>query len=189
MHVQTRPMTMIDNARLGMLLFIAAEVMFFAGLVGAYLVFRMGGEIWPPPGQPRLPVLTTALNTLFLLASGWTIRFASRMVRRQDAICWEKATLILGLVFLVIQGLEWWRLMQYGLTVEIGPYGFMSWSVFMGFMCLVPCSGGLRMYGGRPLVKPCFTKIQTHPVCTGILLWVYGLFYMVSCIFIRKDEK
>ena len=132
MHVQTRPMTMIDNARLGMLLFIAAEVMFFAGLVGAYLVFRMGGEIWPPPGQPRLPVLTTALNTLFLLASGWTIRLASRMVRRQDAIRWEKATLILGLVFLVIQGLEWWRLMQYGLTVEIGPYGF-TFYVLVGF--------------------------------------------------------
>lgn len=135
MSVQARPVATIDNARLGMLLFIAAEVMFFAGLIGAYLVFRMGVVTWPPLGQPRLPVLTTALNTLFLLGSGWTIWLASRMIQRQKAIRWEGVTLILGLVFLVGQGLEWWRLLQYGLTVEIGPYGF-TFYMLVGFHAL-----------------------------------------------------
>src|SRR3970282_360654 len=46
----------VTNAALCMLIFLAAEAMFFAGLIGAFLVFRFGSAPWPPPGQPYLPV-------------------------------------------------------------------------------------------------------------------------------------
>ena len=44
-------------------MFLGAEAMFFAGLIGAYIVFRVGSAIWPPPFQPRLPVGVTGVNT------------------------------------------------------------------------------------------------------------------------------
>ena len=59
----------LDNARLATMFFIAAEIMFFAGLISSYLVLRTGAAQWPPPLQPRLPVLVTGLNTIVLLAS------------------------------------------------------------------------------------------------------------------------
>ena len=34
---------------------LGAEAMFFAGLIGAFLVFRIASPVWPPPFQPRLP--------------------------------------------------------------------------------------------------------------------------------------
>ena len=59
------------NAMLAISLFIGADVMFFAGLIGAFIVFRFGSLHWPPPGQPLLPLGVTALNTVILLVSGF----------------------------------------------------------------------------------------------------------------------
>ena len=51
--------SVIPNGVLGMLIFIACEVMFFAALFSAYLVVSAGATEWPPADQPRLPVATT----------------------------------------------------------------------------------------------------------------------------------
>jgi heme/copper-type cytochrome/quinol oxidase subunit 3 len=65
-----------------MLIFVAAEVMFFAGLISAFTIVRAESMIWPPPDQPRLPIERTALNTLALLASGVALYFAQRAFGR-----------------------------------------------------------------------------------------------------------
>ena len=54
-----------------MLIFVFTEIMFFTGLVSAFLITRasIGPGGWPPPNQPRLPVATTAVNTVALLLS------------------------------------------------------------------------------------------------------------------------
>ena len=67
---------LVPSATLAMALFIATEVMFFAGLVSAFLVLRAEALVWPPPGQPRLPLGVTGLNTVLLVASGWTVQRA-----------------------------------------------------------------------------------------------------------------
>ncbi len=60
-----RPNTPIgNNAWLAVVMFLGAEAMFFAGLIGAFLVFRVGSVVWPPPFQPRLPLGVTGFNTL-----------------------------------------------------------------------------------------------------------------------------
>ena len=59
-----------------MIMFLGAEAMFFAGLMGAFLVFRVGSPVWPPPFQPRLPATVTGVNTLILLLSAVTMRLA-----------------------------------------------------------------------------------------------------------------
>lgn len=116
----------LNNGYLGMMLFIGAEVMLFAGLVGAFLVFRFGSAVWPPPFQPRLPVLVTGINTVILLFSGYTMYRACRAVRNKN---WQELpkglwmTALLGATFLGIQGYEWVRLLQFGLTLSSGVYG------------------------------------------------------------------
>lgn len=116
----------LDNSRLAMLFFLSAETMFFAGLVSAFFVLRLSVAVWPPPLQPRLPVLVTGLNTLVLLASSLAMIAAMRAVRRGDTRALVErlgAAAALGVLFLAVQGYEWARLIQFGLTVTSGAYG------------------------------------------------------------------
>jgi cytochrome c oxidase subunit III len=116
----------ISNARLGMLMLLGGETMFFGGLVIAFLHLRLGAPVWPPPGQPRLPIGLTAVNTVILLASSWALVKALRAVRAGDGAGlgrWLWWTWGLGALFVVIQGVEWARLVQFGLRVSSGIYG------------------------------------------------------------------
>jgi cytochrome c oxidase subunit III len=121
-----QPEPPINNARLGVMLFIGAEGMFFAGLLSAFLVFRTGSTVWPPPFQPRLPIIVTAVNTVILLWSSYTMHRALRAIRRGNAqrlADWLSITALLGLIFLGVQGYEWARLLQFGLTLSSSVYG------------------------------------------------------------------
>lgn len=116
----------IHNARLGMIMFLGAETMLFAGLIGSFLLFRVANQVWPPPMFPRLPVLITLINTLFLLYSGvtmWRARQAMRQGLQARSVTFLLYTTVLGVVFLGIQGYEWAKLMGVGLTLSSGVYG------------------------------------------------------------------
>jgi heme/copper-type cytochrome/quinol oxidase subunit 3 len=129
---EPEPRPLIENAQLGILIFLAAETMFFAGLIGAYLVARIGAVAWPPPFQPRLPVEITGVNTLFLLASSVTIVRAARAVRRGSEAGLMRGlgqTAFLGALFLTIQGYEWARLVDFGLTASSGMYGTAFYTI------------------------------------------------------------
>lgn len=118
------PRPVLDNARLATLFFIAAEAIFFAGLIASYFVLRTGAAQWPPPLQPRLPVLVTGLNTLVLLAS--SVAMVRALADRGDRPRVVRGLVIagtLGLVFLAVQGYEWVQLVGYGLTMTSGAYG------------------------------------------------------------------
>lgn len=108
-----------------MVLFLATEAMFFAGLISAFLVLRMQATAWPPAAQPRLPVIVTGVNTCLLLFSGYTMVRAVRGTRVGDvaAATWLGATAALGILFLTIQGFEWVRLVGFGLTMTSTVYG------------------------------------------------------------------
>ena len=101
--------TGIPNGKLGMWVFLASEVMFFTGLIGAYLVLRLGHPAWPG-SEGRLNVWIGTTNTLVLICSSTTIvlalaaagRGALGAVRR-----WLLATVGLGSLFLVIKGFEY----------------------------------------------------------------------------------
>jgi cytochrome c oxidase subunit 3 len=131
-----------SNAWVAVLMFLGAEAMFFAGLIGAYLVFRLASPFWPPPFQPRLPVGVTGVNTLILVASAVTMRWSLKAARandRQRLVRWLVYTAALGGIFLVIQGFEWLRLIHYGLTVSSSVYGGLFYTL-IGFH-------GLHVFG------------------------------------------
>jgi heme/copper-type cytochrome/quinol oxidase subunit 3 len=130
-----RPNTPIgSNAWLAVLMFLGAEAMFFAGLIGAFIVFRVGAPVWPPPFQPRLPVGLTGLNTLILLSSAVTMHLGLKAVRagKPGVSRLLGLSAVLGAVFLAIQGYEWLRLIQFGLTVSSSVYGGLFYTL-IGF--------------------------------------------------------
>lgn len=116
----------LGNAYLGMAAFLGAEAMFFAGLIGAFLVFRYGSQVWPPPFQPRLPLGVTGVNTAVLLLSAFTMARAWRAWKRENRKALNRnllVTSVLGVVFLLVQGSEWVRLVHFGLTLSSSVYG------------------------------------------------------------------
>ncbi|MDZ7345082.1 MAG: heme-copper oxidase subunit III [candidate division KSB1 bacterium] len=127
----------IDRAFLGLLIFLGAETMFFAGLISAFIILRAGSTGWPPLDQPRLPVAVTGVNTLFLLLSAVTMYRAVKAIRAGSQTMltlWLSATALLGIIFLGVQGFEWVRLVQFGLTFNSSIYGGT-------FYTLIGCHG------------------------------------------------
>ncbi len=116
----------MPSATLGMLIFVVTEGMFFAGLISAHTIAKASLPFdWPPPGQPRLPAEATAYNTLALLASGWLIAVAGARYRRdpRTAELPLLAGLMLGGLFVIVQGSEWVGLIREGLTLTSSAHG------------------------------------------------------------------
>jgi cytochrome c oxidase subunit III len=126
------PPRRLDNLRLALLFFMGAEVMFFAALVSALFVLRVGMATWPPPLQPRLPLAVTTVNTLVLIASSVSMTLALRALRQRDRqrfVNMLATTAALGALFLIVQGYEWIRLIGFGLTLSSSVYGATFYSL------------------------------------------------------------
>jgi cytochrome c oxidase subunit 3 len=112
----------IDITYLGVLLFIASEAMFFAGLFAAYFNARATHPAWPPPGvHPEIVI--PAVLTVVLLTSSFTMQLAVRRISRDDRVGMRRAllvTIVLGVTFLGGQLFDYSTL---GFSFASGPYG------------------------------------------------------------------
>lgn len=118
--------------RFGTMVFLMAGTMFFAGLTGAYLVFRYSGQLWPAPGLPALPVRLGGFNTLVILASSLALARAVRAMRSLDAIGLRRGLAIsaaLGTAFLLLQVAQWSMLLHRGLSFAGTTYGSIFYVV------------------------------------------------------------
>ena len=123
------------TAIFGMTLFLASEAMLFAGLIGGYVVLRLSSPAWPPsPEYPKLPVLLTGINTVFLIASSFTYHFAEVAVKKgKKGLFWLGVTILLGSLFLAIQAYEWTHLYHEGLWFNKGGAYGSSFFLLTGF--------------------------------------------------------
>jgi cytochrome c oxidase subunit III len=116
----------ISSSLLGMVLFIASEVMFFGGLFGAYFTIRSAASEWPPPDTPHLSAGYAAVLTTILVTSSVTMQFGVWAIRRNEQrrlLLWLGVSLLLGLTFLFMQGLEYATLIEEGMTLSSGVFG------------------------------------------------------------------
>ncbi|HEV2522088.1 MAG TPA: cytochrome c oxidase subunit 3 [Candidatus Acidoferrales bacterium] len=117
----------LPNSVLAMIIFVAAEIMFFAGLMSAHTIARatVPGGMWPPAGQPRLPVERTAFNTAILLLSGVLLVIANRRARDNydKAVAYLGGAIATGIAFVLLQGIEWVALLREGLTMTSSTHG------------------------------------------------------------------
>ena len=116
----------ISSSLLGMVLFIASEVMFFGGLFGAYFTIRSAAPRWPPEGTPHLTTWYAAVLTAILVSSSVTMQFGVWSIRRNDSrrlMLWLAVSLLLGLCFLAGQANEYRMLIEEGMTLSSGVFG------------------------------------------------------------------
>ncbi|MGF1655853.1 MAG: heme-copper oxidase subunit III [Verrucomicrobiales bacterium] len=105
--VKARPDTGLWNAKLGIWLFLASEVMLFGGLFSAYIFLRLGAEYWP---HHVLDVPMGLTNTAILITSSITMVFAWAALKFRDFgkfRLWMGITLVCASCFLVIKSFEY----------------------------------------------------------------------------------
>jgi cytochrome c oxidase subunit 3 len=121
------------NMLLGVKLGILSEVMLFGALFAAYFVIRGESRGWPPvPGLERPELLLPGLNTLLLVSSSGTMQWAVRVARggdRSQIVRWLGLTLLLGGIFIVVQGYEF---ATNGFGLDAGVFG-STFYILTGF--------------------------------------------------------
>ena len=171
--------TPVSSGVIGMLIFMVTEAMFFAGLVSAYLVIRAGIEEWPPWGQPRLPVVATAFNTVVLLASGFIMAHSRACFKKNELALgrrWLGISILLGAFFLVFQGYEWIQLLKFGFTLSSSVYG--------GLFYLLIGAHGFHVMGALAILIYAWYRIKTqgNPITPEGLFPFQLLWYFVVCV-------
>jgi len=106
---QPRPDTGLYNAKVGIWLFLASEVMLFGALFSSYILLRVGAEIenWP---HHLLNVPIGTINTAVLIISSVTVvmAWASLKMKRFDRFkIYQAITVLCALTFLGIKSFEY----------------------------------------------------------------------------------
>lgn len=109
----------VGHRKLGMWLFIMSDTLTFGALLVAYSYARAASVNWPTPFPFAPSIIFSTTMTLVLLSSSLTMVFAvaaSKRGKRGAARKWIFATMVLGLTFVVLHGMEWSHLIGEGLT-------------------------------------------------------------------------
>jgi len=142
--IEERPDTGLNNAKLGIWVFLASEIMLFGGLFSAYVFLRMAA----PAGDfaywgTKLSIPMATVNTLVLISSSMTMVMSWASLKMKD---FEKFKMYMGLtllcasIFLVIKYFEY--------TGKFHHDIYPSTSTFMGIYFTLTGLHGLHIIGG-----------------------------------------
>jgi heme/copper-type cytochrome/quinol oxidase subunit 3 len=110
---------------LGLKIFLVSLGVFFGALMVLYGMLRYSLPAWPPPGQPRFPILLPTLNTAVVGLSSAVIHAALTALRHAKPRRFGQLVLVtanLGAVFLALQGLLFRQAVSMGLQVGSNVY-------------------------------------------------------------------
>jgi heme/copper-type cytochrome/quinol oxidase subunit 3 len=115
----------VYHMKLGMWVFLLSEVMFFTSLIGTYIILRFAHpDHFAAPGVV-LNVPLTAFNTFFLICSSVTMVKAFAAIQNGDQKglkLWLLATILIGSLFVGIQGVEYNKLSEEGFVPAAAEY-------------------------------------------------------------------
>jgi cytochrome c oxidase subunit III len=100
---------------LGMWVFLATEVMFFGGMFCAYLIYRYWYFNEFAAGSRSLDIWLGTINTAVLICSSLTVALgvrAAQMGKQKLLVVLLLLTIVFGLAFLGIKGVEWYTKFQ-----------------------------------------------------------------------------
>src|SRR6188474_304715 len=85
--LQFQPSLPLSRGKLCLWLFLSTEIMFFAGLIGTYIVLRFGAptNTWPLPHDVHLVEAIGAFNTFVLICSSVSIVLALEAAKSNRA--------------------------------------------------------------------------------------------------------
>jgi cytochrome c oxidase subunit 3 len=180
------------SLRIGMLLFILSEVCFFFSFFWGFFHSSLSpsidiGATWPPIGiQAFNPFEIPLLNTAILLSSGATVTWSHHALisgNRKESILALILTIILGIFFTALQGLEYYEASfsiadsVYGSTFFVAT-GFHGLHVIIGTTFLIVCL--------FRLINHQFTKHHHNGYEASIWYWHfvdYVWIFLYICIY------
>ena len=191
-------------ARLGMWVFLASEVLFFAGLFALYATYRVEHPVGFGEGVLHNTLALGSTNTGVLLVSSYTVALAVHELRRgraRAAAALTAATVFLGLCFLAIKALEYAQHFREGIYPG-GVGSFFSSHRESGiemFFTLYFCMTGLHalhVFVGMGVLAFLLLQIlrgrigpaRSYPLAVGAVYWhlvdavwifLWPLFYLV----------
>ncbi len=142
--VKPRPDTGLYNAKLGIWLFLASEVMLFGALFSSYILLRTGNPNWV---QEDINVPLATLNTMFLITSSVTVVMAwasCRLGEFKKFRLYGGATFLLACGFMVIKAIEYSTEFSHGL--------YPSTNNFMAVYFTLTGLHGLHVLGGMVVI-------------------------------------
>ncbi len=140
--VEVRPDTGLYNAKFGIWLFLASEVMLFGSLFSAYILLRVGSFSWPNQAE-LLNIPIGAINSVILLTSSMFIIQAWTGLKEDNIVKFRKfmwLTIVFALVFLSFKAYEYYQ--------HFIHHEFPSKSVFIALYFLITGLHALHIIGG-----------------------------------------
>ncbi|MFL6198376.1 MAG: heme-copper oxidase subunit III [Thermoanaerobaculia bacterium] len=144
-NTEARPDTGLYNAKLGIWLFLASEVMLFGALFSSYILLRTGAPVWPHGRDPEigLNVPLATLNTMILIGSSVTVVLSWASLRLGDL---KKFRLYMGLTLLCALGFLVIKYIEY--TTKFHHGHFPSTNTFFAIYFTLTGLHGLHVIGG-----------------------------------------
>ena len=142
-NTEARPDTGLYNAKLGIWLFLASEVMLFGALFSSYILLRTGAPSWPHGRDLGLNVPLATLNTMILIGSSVTVVLSWASLRLGDLKkfrLYMGLTLLCALGFLVIKYIEYMEKFHHG--------HFPSTNTFFAIYFTLTGLHGIHILGG-----------------------------------------
>ncbi len=140
--VEPRQDTGLFNAKIGVWLFLASEVMLFGALFSSYIMLRIGAVSWPE-GASILNVPIATFNTLVLISSSVTMVLAWASLKLKNISKYRLymgLTILLGLTFLVVKYFEY--------SAKFHHHLFPKTSTFMAVYFTMTGLHGIHVIGG-----------------------------------------
>jgi len=134
-----------DKNKVNILAFIFSEIGFFGILILSYLYYNAQRPPGPGPNELNLP--KTLIFSACLFASSFTIWRSEVALRKQKQggmIAWLTITIVLGTIFIVGQGMEYFELFEKGVRLSTNLFG-SSFFTLTGFHGLHVCFGLIAM--------------------------------------------
>jgi len=171
-----RPDTGLYNAKLGIWLFLASEVMLFGALFSSYVLLRVGaGASWPE-GSSLLSVPIACFNTFVLITSSVTMVMSwanLKLGKPGLSRLFLGLTILLAFTFLVVKGFEY--------NAKFSHHLYPSTSTFLAIYFTLTGLHGLHVIGGIIVLGYFFGPGQkmrhTEPERFANRLEVVGLYW------------
>ncbi len=140
--IEPREDTGLYNAKFGIWLFLASEIMLFGSLFSAYILLRAGSFSWPVQSE-FLNVPIGAINSVILLSSSiffiraWAALKADDIVKYRKFMC---LVIFFAVLFLCFKGVEYYQ--------HFSRHEYPKTSVFLAIYFLLTGLHALHVIGG-----------------------------------------
>jgi cytochrome c oxidase subunit 3 len=117
----------VNSKKLGMWLFIVSDSLTFSALLVSYAYVRLSTPDWPRPFEIWPAIAKSSFMTFVLLSSSLTMVFGVAAAHKGEvkkAVRYLLATMVCGLLFVLIHATEWYTLIvEEHVTPWSNPWG------------------------------------------------------------------